>query len=108
MSIGQSAGVDQFENVGQATVSVFRLIPDRDLGCPQSLFLDLPGLLVAAGQAERLDRTVQFGQIHSGVDQCAEHHVAANTARAIQVGQFHIRVLKFVEGVDGLAINRIS
>ena len=85
----ESAGVDQAQNVVQVAMDVFRLVLDRDLGGPKSVFLDFLGHEPAAGQAERRDSIVQPIEGDAGVDQGPEGHVAADSAGAIEVGNSH-------------------
>ena len=54
-------------------------------------FPDLLGDQPAAGQAERADGLVEFFQRHAGVDQGAQHHVAANAAETVKIGDLHER-----------------
>ncbi len=85
------AGIDQDQDVVQVPVDVLRLELDADLGGAEALLADLLGDQPHSRQAQRVDRVVEDRQIDSGVDQGAEHHVAADARSTVQVGQFHVR-----------------
>ena len=81
--------VDHRQDVVQVPMGVLRLVLDRDLGRPKTVLLDLLGHQPAAGQAERADRRVEVRQVHAGIDQGPERHVAADPGGTIQVGDPH-------------------
>ena len=85
------AGIDQGQDVVQVPVDVLRLVLDADLGGAEALLADLLGDQPHLPQAQRGDRVVEDRQVDAGVDQGAEHHVAADARSTVQVGQFHDR-----------------
>lgn len=89
LPIAEPAGVDQLENVTQMAVGMFRLVLDRNLGRPKSVFLHLVGHKPAAGQSERSDGVLEPVQRHAGVDQGPESHIATDSAGTVKVSEFH-------------------
>ena len=73
----------------QVAMGMFRLILDRDLGRAKAQLLHLACDQAATGQPQRADGLVEFFQRHAGIDQRAEHHVAADAACTIEIGDFH-------------------
>ena len=68
---------------------VLRLVLDRDLRGAEALLLDGAGHQPHVRNPERLNARIERGQVHAGVDQRAERHVAADAAGTIEIGDLH-------------------
>ena len=70
------------------TIARLRFRFDADLGRPKAKLLDLRGSQPQAGQSKRADGAVQVVELHAGVDQRGQRHVAADSAAAIEISHF--------------------
>jgi len=75
--------------VVQVAVDVLFGVLDADLHGSKAILLHLLGREATGRQAKRRDGGVQWGQIHSGVDQRPQHHVAADPRGAVEIGNSH-------------------
>ena len=85
----ERAAVDHRRDVVQMAMLVLRLVLDRDLRGAEAAFLHFAGDEPAAGQAERIDAGLDRGQVGPGIDERPERHVAADSARTIEIGNSH-------------------
>ena len=89
---GETASVDHLGNVTQMTVRMFWFVTDVDFGRSKTIAEDFFGF-EAAGvrKAQSGNARLNGLQRHAGVDQRPKHHVPANAACALQVGNLRHR-----------------
>ena len=87
-------------------MGVLVLVLDDHLRRPDAQLADLPGGQPAAGQAEGVDRLVDFFQRHADVDQGGQHHVSADAAETIEIRDSHRKpfISREVDDGEGLYI----
>ncbi len=91
LPIGKLAAIDHCRDVVQMPVGMLGRMFDRDVQRAKSLSLDLVDHDPAAGQPERIDARLNLRQISAGIDERGQRHVAADSARTVEIGNFHPR-----------------
>ena len=87
---GERAAVDHRRDVVQVAMLVLGLVLDGDLRGAEALLLHFAARRAGSlGRPERIDAGLNRGQIGAGVDEGAERHVAADSARTIEIGNSH-------------------
>ena len=69
LTVRQPAVIDECHDMVQVPVDVLVLVLDPHLDCPKAFFLHFFRREAAAGQSQRLDRSAELGETHSGIDQ---------------------------------------
>ena len=99
----ERAAVDHGRDVVQVAVFVLGLVLDRDLRGAEAFLFDFRADESAAGEAQGIDAGLDGGEFGAGVDEGAERHVAADSARTIEIGNSH-GILLAVKKLDVLIV----
>jgi hypothetical protein len=92
----QAAAVDHVDDVVQVAMSMLGFVFDVHFGGSEPPAFDFVSHQATVCQPERGDSCLNRFQVHSRIDQGAQHHVATDTAEAIQIDRFHPVFLSLV------------
>ena len=90
---GERAAVNHRRDVVQVAMLVLGFVLNRDLGRAEAFLFDLRANKPAAWETQGIDAGLDVGKLSAGVDECTECHVAADSARAIEIGNSHETLL---------------